>query len=82
MYVFVEFHISGNFFRNCPVGDELPSGDTCCSSCFPGSFKEPPGDEHRAARRHKQSNLVSGFLMNCLVVMNTRQATRMNLARF
>jgi len=40
--------------------------------------EEPPGDMTLAARRRKHKIPVSGFLMNCLAVMNIYQATRTN----
>jgi len=45
---------------------------------FLGSYEESPGGEAMCRRRHKLTNLISGFLMNCLSVMNTRQATQTN----
>jgi len=40
--------------------------------------EELPGGMTLAVRRRKHKNPVSGFLMNCLAVMKTRQATRTN----
>jgi len=40
--------------------------------------EEPPGGGTLAARGRILTTRGSGFLMNCLAVMNTRQVTRTN----
>jgi len=47
-------------------------------TCFLGSREEPPGGERCVARRRVTTNPDSGFCLNYLAVMNTRQATWTN----
>jgi len=52
-----------------------------CTACFWVPEQEPPGDISLAARRHMAATQILGFWLNCLAMMNTRQATRVDLTR-
>jgi len=59
-----------------------PPGGTCHFSVFLGSLRNRLAVNPCTARRHKPATHFLGFVMNCLVVMNTYQATRVELTRF
>jgi len=65
----VEFRVSGN----------SPPGDACQFSVLWVPLRNRLAVKSCIARRHTPANQISRFLMNCLSVMNTWQATRTNL---
>jgi len=63
--------------KNSLAGYSYSPGDASQFECFLGSFEEPPNGEtlyHQATQACNPNFWV--FLMNCLAVMNNRQATR------
>jgi len=78
----LEFRVFGIFFKNRLAVDELPPDDSSPLCCFWVLKEESPGGMTLTVRRRLRVHLVFWVCMHDLAVMNTRQATRANLAQF
>jgi len=69
--VFVKIALKSEFLEFF----QKPPGGTCQFSMFLGSLRNRLAVNPCIAKRHEPATQFLGFVMNCLAVMNTCQAT-------